>query len=1191
MDSTQQYRVNKIAVFYGHVASNLGDLAINAGELIALKRAYPEAEVKFVALHVNEGPAYDHAQAETARIGEASWSIYRTSFHHALTYLSNPAQFLLDCDMDDVDLVVLASGEHLFAYESNGNTRALYWRTLPALAAKAAGKRCLLMPSTFGPYETAASRRWMNALFNVLDGYAVRETGSAHLLREVFGLRALQLPDPAFFIEPERQRDLSKTEFNVLGLAMRAEDWGIRLSKEQRADTHEAAQASDAGAQAFEFALAAVNEFFDKKPDGQVRVFVQTTADQQLAERLFEQLHGQGREAQVQVVMPETIADYLNALTDVDGLIAARFHALIMGLITHVPVYGVYFPVHGHKIPGLFSWLGLESSCGVINTAPKGAATAAVENLLAGDFNWTAVDTVLDEGRGAFYEWLGHVPVSSPSEGMFEAALALSELAKELIVLGYEQERNAQNDKLARKVEGEFDLKFMEWRREADAEQLRAREELQNSYLEQLEAERNMLRARYEKELEDERALLRAQFERERDVLLHEFGAKNGSRLEAVKKEHSLRIERMKQQHDALKKNTAARLKKLHDELEQLSEAHAQLQLDAAQLRGRLSVIHNSTSYQMAAEAARTLRSRRKLLSLPIRLYAIYSETRTNRRASSSLLKAMDQGKSLENGVAAIEERSNSPSDAAAELIRESKALSEQGRFEQACEVASRALELHRSEATLRALFWAQQNAGRVEEAFSTVQALQQYLGDKPSLMQKERLDFIRSQPAFQLNLQSMLPPRAASAAYSPVKGRLAYVLHNSLPFSSGGYATRAQGLAKGLVAQGHEVIAFTRPGYPLDINNSLDAGSVPEEQEVDGIRYVRTFEPSRKNLRMQEFMPIATDVMAAHFRHYKPEVVVAASNYICALPALFAARQLGLPFIYEVRGFWEITRLSREPGFINHASYKIQELMEAFVCKQADKVLTLTEAMKVELMRRGVDGSKIEIIPNACQPELFEPRARDEELAASLGIPANVPVIGYVGTFVDYEGLDDLARACGILKSRGLEFRLLMVGNENVSGTERGPIAQAVVAAAEESGFLDWLIMPGRVPHETVASYYSLIDIAPFPRKPWPVCEMVSPMKPLEAMAMEKAVVVSSVSALAEMAGYGDYGVIFDKGSELALADALASVLADPARRQSLGQAGRQHVLAERTWMRSAQRFANALLTASLTVKEAGKS
>lgn len=1176
MDSTQQSHVNKIAVFYGHVASNLGDLAINVGELIALKRAYPGAEVKFVALHVSEGPTYDNALAETACAGESTWSIYRTSFRHVLTYLSNPGQVLLDCGMDDVDLIVLASGEHLFAYADNPNTRALYWRTLPALAAKAAGKRCVLFPSTFGPYETEQSRRWMQALFTIVDGYAVRESSSGHLLSEVFGLQAQHFPDPAFFIEPARRRDLGKTEFSVLGLAMRAEDWGIRLSKERRADSLDSTQATDDSAQALEFAVAAVSTFLAQKPDGQVRVFVQTTADQQLADRLYEQIHEQGLEAQVKVIKPETIADYLEELANVDGLIASRFHALIMGLITHVPVYGVYFSVHGHKIPGLFSWLGLTSSYRLIEANSTDVAMAAVEGLLAGTFNWGEVDSVLHQGRQEFCEWLGRLPAKNSNEGMLEAALAINELAKQLIADGYEQQGKTQKEKLLATHENEFELKVKALRREFDVEQV---------------AERSGFVERYEKKLVEELAVQREQLESERDFLLDELKAKSDAHLEAVKQEQSLSIERMKRQHEVLKKSTTARLKKQQDNLEQLSKLNVQLQYEAAQLRGQLGVIRGSTSYQMAAEAARALRSRRKLFSLPARLYAIYSETRSNRREASLLLNSLDRGDTLAHGMAAIEERNSSPSDIAVELIRECKALSDQGHFEQACDVASRALELHRSEATLRALFWAQQGAGCVEDAFQTVQALQQYLGNKPSLMQKDRLDLIRSQPAFQLNLQRMLPARAANAAFTPIVGRLAYVLHNSLPFSSGGYATRAQGLAKGLVAQGHEVIAFTRPGYPRDINKSLDAGSVPDVQEVDGITYVRTFEPSRKKLRMQEFMPIATDVMAAHFRHYKPEVVVAASNYICALPALFAARRLGLPFIYEVRGFWEITRLSREPGFINHASYKIQELMEAFVCKEADKVLTLTEAMKVELIRRGVDGNKIDIIPNACQPELFEPCPRDGDLAADLGIPANVPVIGYVGTFVDYEGLDDLARACGILKSRGLEFRLLMVGNENVSGTERGPIAQAVIAAAEEFGFLDWLIMPGRVPHEKVASYYSLIDIAPFPRKPWPVCEMVSPMKPLEAMAMEKAVVVSSVSALAEMAGYGDYGVIFDKGSENALADALTDMLADPALRKSLGQAGRQHVLAERTWMRSAQRFADALPKIAVSVNEATES
>jgi glycosyltransferase involved in cell wall biosynthesis len=296
----------------------------------------------------------------------------------------------------------------------------------------------------------------------------------------------------------------------------------------------------------------------------------------------------------------------------------------------------------------------------------------------------------------------------------------------------------------------------------------------------------------------------------------------------------------------------------------------------------------------------------------------------------------------------------------------------------------------------------------------------------------------------------------------------------------------------------------------------------------------------------------------------------VSASNYIVALPALIAARRVGIPFAYDIRGFWEITRLSRESGYETSPTFKVQSLMEAKVANQADIVFTLTEAMREELIGRGVESEKIQLMPNACNPERFIAMDRDDELAARLGIPPDSAVIGYIGTFVDYEGLEDLAMACGLLKNKGINFRLLLVGNENTSGNERGPISQAVLDAAENAGFSDWLIMPGRVPHEDVEKYYSLIDIAPFPRKPWPVCEMVSPMKPLEAFAMEKAVVVSSVRALQEMVKHEETGLVFEKGNVESLADVLERLVADPALRQTLGKNGRRWVHKERTWAAS---------------------
>jgi glycosyltransferase involved in cell wall biosynthesis len=159
-------------------------------------------------------------------------------------------------------------------------------------------------------------------------------------------------------------------------------------------------------------------------------------------------------------------------------------------------------------------------------------------------------------------------------------------------------------------------------------------------------------------------------------------------------------------------------------------------------------------------------------------------------------------------------------------------------------------------------------------------------------------------------------------------------------------------------------------------------------------------------------------------------------------------------------------------------------------------------------------------------------------------------------------------------LKARGAIFRLMLVGNENASGQERGPITAQIVEIAEQTGYFDWLILPGRVAYEEVESYYSLIDIAPFPRKPWPVCEMVSPMKPLEALAMEKAVVVSSVRALVEMIQHGQTGVVFEKGSVESLAGALQQLIDDETMRERLGRTGRDWVKRERTWAQIGRRF-----------------
>ncbi len=480
--------------------------------------------------------------------------------------------------------------------------------------------------------------------------------------------------------------------------------------------------------------------------------------------------------------------------------------------------------------------------------------------------------------------------------------------------------------------------------------------------------------------------------------------------------------------------------------------------------------------------------------------------------------------------------------------------------------LAQAALALSRSEKVLRGFFWAAQRSRRFDHACKAIRDLERLYGDRPKPEQVALLAKLRSSPAYQLSVLEFVVDRPAQAIEG-VPGRICYILHNSLPYSSGGYGTRSQGVAGSLQAAGHELVVLTRPGFPLDIKPELVASDVAPEDVIDGVRYVRTLEPQRKGMSMLQYVVAAADALEEQLRMHRPQFVMAASNYVTALPALIAARRLGLPFIYEVRGLWEITRISRQQEFGDTAAFHVQSLLEAKVAQLADHVFTLTEAMREELVVRGVEAAKIDLLPNSCDPSRFVPRARDQDLAQRLGIPADVPVIGYVGTFVDYEGLEDLTQACAELKHRGSQFRLMLVGNENASGSDRGPITEQIVRIAEREGLSDWLIMPGRVPHEQVESYYSLIDIAPFPRKPWPVCEMVSPLKPLEALAMEKAVLVSDVRALAEMVRVGETGMHFRKGEIGSLADMLQKLLVDPELRLRLGQAGRRWVAAERTW------------------------
>jgi glycosyltransferase involved in cell wall biosynthesis len=279
----------------------------------------------------------------------------------------------------------------------------------------------------------------------------------------------------------------------------------------------------------------------------------------------------------------------------------------------------------------------------------------------------------------------------------------------------------------------------------------------------------------------------------------------------------------------------------------------------------------------------------------------------------------------------------------------------------------------------------------------------------------------------------------------------------------------------------------------------------------------------------------------------------------------------MGIPVVYEARGFWEETWASHPwHGFdeaIATDHYRMTREIETHVMRESDAVVTLSETMKAAIVERGVAAERIVVVPNAVDVETFSPRPRDDALAARLGLEPGVPVVGYVSSLNAYEGIRYLLEAAARLRSRGRSLRVLIVGD----GQDR----PALETRARELGLDDGtLLMPGRVAHDEVLGYYSLIDVFVVPRTADRVSQLVTPLKPFEAMALERAVVVSDLPALREIVQPGETGLTFRAEDADDLATVVEGLLDDPSLRERLGRQAREWVLANRTWAANGRRY-----------------
>ena len=407
----------------------------------------------------------------------------------------------------------------------------------------------------------------------------------------------------------------------------------------------------------------------------------------------------------------------------------------------------------------------------------------------------------------------------------------------------------------------------------------------------------------------------------------------------------------------------------------------------------------------------------------------------------------------------------------------------------------------------------------------------------------------------FEVNL------KLSSTNYEPIEKRVLYVLHNSLPYNSGGYATRGHGLMRGVKALGWDVQVTTRRGYPHDRKGMKDHSTEPL-QIIDDIPYHRLIELEQGygQINIASYLEGYAMELANMVAELRPSIIHAASNHINGLVVNEVAKHFNIPSIYEVRGLWEITRISRQPEFEGSEYFQMMSNLEARSASDANFVFTITHALGEEMRRRSRGLTNTGFLPNGVHSDRFLPKPVNHDIKQKLGIDSDAIVLGYIGSLVSYEGLDLLLKALPEVKKKvSKEFKLMIVGD--------GAFMEKLQSLTQELQLNEDVIFTGRIPHEEVEEYYSIVDIAPFPRLPLPVTEMVSPLKPFEAMAMEKAVIASNVQALSEIVIHHQTGVLFKKGDIDDLVMNLVKLIDDDVLRDKIGKQARAWVCQHRDW------------------------
>lgn len=394
------------------------------------------------------------------------------------------------------------------------------------------------------------------------------------------------------------------------------------------------------------------------------------------------------------------------------------------------------------------------------------------------------------------------------------------------------------------------------------------------------------------------------------------------------------------------------------------------------------------------------------------------------------------------------------------------------------------------------------------------------------------------------------------------ISSNVLMTFHNSAPYDFSGYWQRTSSLLSAIKLADFEVTCATRPGYPWDLQKHR-ALPIVDCDQVNGTDFYRLSAEDAPYKRGSDFKYIKNYgkqlAELAKLKHCS--VIHGHSNFLNGLAAIDGARRAGVYSVYEARGFWHITGLAKNPAYGKTDQFEYESKMEILALKHADKVVTLSGAMKDLIASWGVDSDKVHVIPNGVDVDKFQPQVRDMSLRSKWGNDRFV--IGFIGSLTVYEGLSDLIKAVIRLNTKGYPVSLVVAGS--------GDVEDELQQLSYEHEFIH---LVGRILHEEVNNWYSSFDLCAYPRTDDDVCRYVPPMKVLEAMAMEIPVIVSDLAPLTEMVTHNKTGLVCQPSNFNSLYEKIEYAFNHPDLIKLLAQNGRRWVCKHRTWCKNAERY-----------------